>query len=129
METLKSLLQLNEARKPAVPTFTHFVDLKLGVDYTDEEDDDQRGTAYVTVLCQSKEEADAVLKLAKADDISWQEDHDDMLHHIVQNAFDDAVPGYVDAFTESAKLVKAEPKQSRNRFSYRADELLRHQGK
>lgn len=126
MSILKTLIALNEAKKPAkAPDFTHFVDIKLGVDYVNTRDDDRRGTVHVTVLCTSQEEADKVLQLATDDNIDWQNDHDDILQHIASNAFS-TDGGYVDAFVEKAKLVKAEPKLSAKRFSYRADELIKN---
>lgn len=130
MSILKTLITLNEAKKPAkkpakAPDFTHFVDIKLGVDYVDTRDHDRRGTAFVTVLCTSQEEADKVLQLANDDEIDWQHDQDDILHHIAHNAFT-TDGGYVDAFVDKAKLVKAEPKLSAKRFAYRADELLKN---
>lgn len=67
MKTLAHLIQLNEARQPKAPTFTHFVDPKLGIDYTDEDEDDKRGTAFADLSQVSVQDVRQVLDDVRAE--------------------------------------------------------------
>ena len=104
--------ELFEAKKAKTPKV--FLVVKLELEYVNSKDDTKRKPTTLVIVCPSEEKAKELQ--GRLDDISWSEDHDDLLHHIGSNGFNDFEHGYVDAIPLSSKITTVEPKMSRTTF-------------
>jgi hypothetical protein len=98
-----------------------FLVVKLELEYVNSKDDTKRKNTTLVVNCKDEQEAEAVK--AKLDDVNWSEDHDDLLHHIGSNGFNDFEHGYVDAIPMSSKITTVEPKLTRTTFHASASDF------